>query len=97
MLLSSRGDIISKNIKMQVFVDADFYNKYKVMAEKLNLRPRSDSEMVTKLLNYFDDKLIEKRIEIEKIEGRIIALNRVIQEKDAAIHAVLEKKRGRKK
>jgi len=83
---------ISRNVKMQVFVTPEFYLKLVGIAKKNALNVRSDSDLVNKLLTFYEEKQIDDKIHIEKIEENMLRMNKIIQEKEAAIQAALKKR-----
>jgi hypothetical protein len=88
---------MARNVKLQVFVTPEFYLKLAQEARTYNIHARSDSDLIQNLINYYQKQAINNEIEINKMQDRILAFNRVIQEKEAAIHAYANKKKKVKK
>jgi len=87
---------LTKNVKLQVFVTPEFYLKLAKEAKEYNIKARSDSELIQNLFVFYQNRDIENKTKINSMEDRILGLNSVIQQKEAAIHAYATT-RGRKK
>ena len=82
---------MAKNVKMQVFVTPGFYVQLQNKARELNINYRSDSELMQKVIISLQNIVNELQLNEEKLQGRILSFNRIIQEKETALQAALRK------